>query len=479
MKRDQDDMSARNPETSEQADDVATLYSWANLHGAKYRDFSGSRQQMRAQMRQRTLAEQAQLAREEAQRARPPMMGESPGWEDLLAGGPPPGVVTQVRHELPAERRFEPPAAPEPPPAPMPPPRDPGGGMRYGFPEPPVLREEAAAGEARLPGIRSAEPEAERPAWLAERNPGAATVSAAAPVPAPPQSAAPAWIPEPAQPVRERERVASRWYGLRGVLGRGPEEAQEEPYEGHLPVLAVFSLAGGVGKTSLVAALGRALAARDERVLLADTCTFGVLPFYFGAREIKPGVVRTFSGGTGDPPIRVLTLEMERGSADPDFLRKEIVRGMQDVGRVLIDVATGSAATLRQVLRLSPTVLVPMVPDMTSVVTLQTLEGFFRSQEGYGGRPLPVWYVLSQFDASSRLHQDVREVLRQQLGERLLPVAVHRSAVMSEALADGMTVIDYAPNSPPAEDVMNLATWIRNTSVAADGGHRAARWSER
>jgi hypothetical protein len=57
----------RNPDTTEQADDVATLYSWANLHGAKYRDFSASRQEMRVQMRQRTMADRARLAREEAQ----------------------------------------------------------------------------------------------------------------------------------------------------------------------------------------------------------------------------------------------------------------------------------------------------------------------------------------------------------------------------------------------------------------------------
>src|ERR1700760_3247255 len=36
------------PETPE---DVAVLYSWAKLQGAKYRDFSASRREYRAQMR--------------------------------------------------------------------------------------------------------------------------------------------------------------------------------------------------------------------------------------------------------------------------------------------------------------------------------------------------------------------------------------------------------------------------------------------
>ena len=75
--------AGRDPESGEPADDVATLYSWANLHGAKYKDFSASREQVRAQMRQRTLANQAQIAREEAQKAPP---RESLRWEDLLPG---------------------------------------------------------------------------------------------------------------------------------------------------------------------------------------------------------------------------------------------------------------------------------------------------------------------------------------------------------------------------------------------------------
>ena len=177
-------------------------------------------------------------------------------------------------------------------------------------------------------------------------------------------------------------------------------------------------------------------------------------------------------------PVHLLTLDGERAAADPELLKREVARTVQDANRVLIDVATGSAAMLRQALRLSPTVLVPVVPDMASAVSLQSLETFFKNQEGLSGQPLRAWYVLNQFDPSMPLQLDVREVLRQQLGERLLPFAIHRSTAVSEALAEGMTVIDYAPNSPAAEDIMNLVTWIRNTTVAA-ASQRGMRWSER
>ncbi len=38
---------------AETPEDVAILYSWANLQGAKYRDFSASRREYRAQVRHR------------------------------------------------------------------------------------------------------------------------------------------------------------------------------------------------------------------------------------------------------------------------------------------------------------------------------------------------------------------------------------------------------------------------------------------
>jgi cellulose biosynthesis protein BcsQ len=92
-------------------------------------------------------------------------------------------------------------------------------------------------------------------------------------------------------------------------------------------------------------------------------------------------------------------------------------------------------------------VLVPVIPDMNSVVSVSSIDAFFEHNSNPNGKPSLPFYVLNQFDASLPLHLDVREVLREQLGERLLPFALRRTPAMSEALAEGMTVMDYAPNS--------------------------------
>jgi cellulose synthase operon protein YhjQ len=298
-------------------------------------------------------------------------------------------------------------------------------------------------------------------------------------------------VPPPASPASDeslqgsRDRLASRWYALRGVFdGAGlPAEAAPAPVAARAPVVAVFSLAGGVGKTSLVATLGRALSARGERVLLVDTAPYGLLPFFFGARDQRPGMLRTFSppGNSGDAPIQMVTIDPEGMGPDntsQEPLSTEIGTYSRGSSRIIVDLATASGATTRRILRMSPLVLVPLIPDMNSVVSFSSIDSFFQHNGPASAKALP-HYVLNQFDPSLPLHLDIREVLREQLGDRLLPFVLRRTPAVSEALAEGMTVMDYAPNSTVAEDFGNLASWVKSQSAPASSTYRGVRWSER
>jgi cellulose synthase operon protein YhjQ len=283
-----------------------------------------------------------------------------------------------------------------------------------------------------------------------------------------------------------RERLATRWFALRGVVEGSvpPAQAAPAPVAARAPVIAIFSLAGGVGKTSLVATLGRTLSARGERVLLVDTAAYGLLPFFFGAGDQRPGMLRTFSppSSSGDAPIQMITLDPENFGAETapqEALTAEISKHARGVGRVIIDLATASGATTRRIMRLAPQILVPLIPDMNSVVSVSSIDAFFDHNGGASTAPSLPNYVLNQFDSSLPLHLDVREVLREQLGGRLLPFALRRASAMSEALAEGMTVMDYAPGSTLADDFNTLAGWVRTLAAPAATSDRSVRWSER
>ena len=385
---------------------------------------------------------------------------------------------------------------------------------------------------------------ASRPAWLAQELPApAAPVNPPAPQPAmspyngPPSSPAPVqkYVPMYAQtwsqPMMQdsgqnsgqnlnqgqssgqgqnpvdgtlagsRDRLANRWFALKSVFDPQAAPAEQVPAQppARVPVLAVFSLAGGVGKTSLVASLGRALSSRGEHVLLVDTAAYGMLPFFFGARDQRPGLLRTFNppGIGAEAPIQLVSLDPEGQSQEslgqdltqgsspergPDWLAQEVARLSGASHRILIDLPTASGATTRRALRMAPVVLVPVAPDMNSVVSVGAIESFFRYNGNISGKQIMPYYVLNQFDYSIPLHLDVREILREQIGDRVLPFALRRSPAVSEALAEGMTVIDYAPGAVVAEDYAHLAQWVRSLSAPAiqsSQSYGSVRWSER
>jgi cellulose synthase operon protein YhjQ len=505
-------------DSSETPEDVATLYSWANLHGAKYRDFSASRAQTREKARQRVqeaieaerrrareeaeaqeqaeierAAEAQRLAEFEAQQRAEQEAAEHAAQMHLAAQQrawappPPPQPQYPVQQYQPAPAPTPYPEASPVYPAPAPVPGYPAAAPYYApqpppaypqFAQPQPYAPTAPVREERPPQNRPWSPvepreNIARPAWLAaDRNE---------------YSAAPA--PHPLEDTLQgsRDRITSRWFALKGVFAGGPP-AQAEPAPAptvsRAPVLAVFSLAGGVGKTSLVATLGRALSARGERVMLVDTAAYGLLPFFFGARDHRAGVLRTFTapGNSGDAPVQLLTMDCENlgpESAPQEPLSQEIARNGHGASRILVDLATASGAVTRRVLRMGPAVLVPVIPDMSSVVSVASIDGFFQRNSSGQGHPVLPYYVLNQFDPSLPLHLDVREVLREQLGDRLLPFSLRRTPAVSEALAEGMTVVDYAPNSAVTEDFGALAGWVKSLAAPASSGFRGVRWSER
>jgi cellulose synthase operon protein YhjQ len=493
---------------NETPEDVATLYSWANLHGAKYRDFSASRAQTREKARLRVqeaieterrrvheeaeALEQAEMQRaaeaqrmsefEAHQRAEQEAAAERAAQLQQAAqqrayAPPPPQYPIPQYQQAPYPEpspAYAAPAPVYPVAAPYYPPQPAPAYPHYAQPQPytppaPVREERFAPSRPWTP----AEPRenGSRPAWLAaDRN---------------------EYSPTPMPQVMEdtlqgsRDRITSRWFALKGIFAGGaPAQAEPmpAPVTSRAPVLAVFSLAGGVGKTSLVATLGRALSARGERVMLVDTAAYGLLPFFFGARDQRPSVLRTFTapGNSGDAPIQLLTMDCENlgpESGPQEQLSQEIARSGHGASRILVDLATASGAITRRVLRMSPTVLVPVIPDMSSVVSVSAIDAFF--QRNSGQHSVLPYYVLNQFDPSLPLHLDVREVLREQLGDRLLPFSLRRAPAVSEALAEGMTVVDYAPNSTVTEDFGALAGWVKSLAAPASSGFRGVRWSER
>jgi cellulose synthase operon protein YhjQ len=277
-----------------------------------------------------------------------------------------------------------------------------------------------------------------------------------------------------------------RWLALRQVLESSARETSPllsfRAPQVQTPLLAVFSLAGGIGATSVVASVGRALSAGGEKIVLIDTTTQALLPFYFGGKELRPGLMRTYSPpeGTGEPISLILhdATQVNGDLGAQQRLTLEIFASALGAQRMLVDLSPASSWLLRRWVDLRPAVLVPLVPSMDSVIRLETTEKLFRGISGKDGEPLLPYYVLNHFDASLPLHLDVRTVLRRRLGDRLLRFTIRDAPAVAEALADGMTVLDYAPEAGVSQEYRDVAAWLKSVSPPRPADAANVRWGE-
>jgi cellulose biosynthesis protein BcsQ len=69
-------------------------------------------------------------------------------------------------------------------------------------------------------------------------------------------------------------------------------------------------------------------------------------------------------------------------------------------------------------------------------------------------------------------------VLRRRLGERLLRFTIRDAPAVAEAVADGMTVLDYAPDAGVSQEYRDIAAWLKSVSPPRPAESVNARWGD-
>jgi chromosome partitioning protein len=229
-------------------------------------------------------------------------------------------------------------------------------------------------------------------------------------------------------------------------------------------VIVVFSPCGGTGKTSLVANLGRALALQGEDVLLLDTSLQENLAHHFGAAHAYPGDVQITCDRRSQTRLRLARLPVAcygPGRDGAGWLRDELAAVAVRCDRIVVDLSTASRWLSQQIFRLSPLLLVPMLPDWNAVLALPRIEEFLEYLDPTSP-PVRPHFILNQFDPQLHFHRAVLDELRARVGDHLLAQVLHYSIDVGEALAHGKTVLDLEPDTQIAWDYRALADWVRS-----------------
>lgn len=241
-----------------------------------------------------------------------------------------------------------------------------------------------------------------------------------------------------------------------------------------MKTIALMSLKGGTGKTTVTANLASALARADHACLAVDADPQDALGLHFGMAPcggagLLSSVVAAVEGAEVPyvpfgrcPPAALPEVEATL-AADPGWLARRIESVAPSGCRaVLVDTPAGATVWTRQAVAAADLVLVVLLPDAASFATLPAVDELCASHARG-----EVFFLVNQVDARRRLGRDTLAALRGVLGERLLPVQITADEAVREALGLQGTVLGTAPASRAVADLSALAGWVAEHSAPA------------
>lgn len=238
-------------------------------------------------------------------------------------------------------------------------------------------------------------------------------------------------------------------------------------------VVALVSVNGGVGRSTLATALSSGLQRHGESVVAVDLDPQNALRMHFGVSPTSPGIGLTslsnahwaniqqsgFAGSRvitfGDTDIRQQDNLQRWLKHEPDWLAQRLsALGLSARHTVILDTPAGNNVYFQQAMRVADVVLVITQADAASLGTLDQLDGLL-APHLERERPPHVHFVINQLDEDNAFSLDMVEAFKQRLGAKE-PLHVHRDMAISEALAFGIDPLDSQALSLAGDDIDDL-----------------------
>jgi len=238
-------------------------------------------------------------------------------------------------------------------------------------------------------------------------------------------------------------------------------------------VIVVVSAKGGVGKSTLAAALACGIKRSGGRTLALDLDPQNALCLHLGGSEDWPGIAQSdradedwqplirkgFSGSrclaygvVGEPQRRNLEQHLEN---DRLWLARQLAHlALDEQDTLVIDTPPGASVYLAQALEIADVVLGVTLADGAAYTSLNQLD---RLLAPYLQRENPAQYkvVINQLGTSRQFSLDLCEVLKKRTGQQLLGV-IRQDHFISEALAYDRNPLAHTPSTRGCQDVLDL-----------------------
>lgn len=242
-------------------------------------------------------------------------------------------------------------------------------------------------------------------------------------------------------------------------------------------VVALVSVNGGVGRSTLATALSSGLQRSGESVLTLELDPQNALRHHFGVDADVPGLGRIslqnapwdqirqpgYAGCQlitfGDTDTRQQENLQRWLQHEPDWLAQRLAAlNLSARHTVIIDTPAGNNVYFHQALSVADVVLVIAQADAASLGTLDQLDVLLAPHLARE-QPPRVHFVLNQLDEGNAFCLDMAEAFKQRLGRA--PLEVHRDIAISEALAFGTDPLDNQATSLAAYDINDLCRLLK------------------
>ena len=203
-------------------------------------------------------------------------------------------------------------------------------------------------------------------------------------------------------------------------------------------IIGVLNQKGGVGKTTISVNLAAALAV-NRRVLLVDADPQGSALAWSSLRE-------------RDPLFPVV------GMAKPT-LHRDLPSLARDYDIVVIDGAPRVNELARAAILASDLVLIPLQPSPFDIWASADTVQLVREARQY--RPqIRAAFLINRRIAKTAIGRDAASALAQFEDVPVLPMSIGQRVIFAESAARGLSVLEAAPSSEAANEMMGLASMI-------------------
>jgi cellulose synthase operon protein YhjQ len=243
-----------------------------------------------------------------------------------------------------------------------------------------------------------------------------------------------------------------------------------------MQVIAFVSGKGGVGKTTLTTNAAVALAQRKKRVLLIDLDPQNALRLHLGmdpddiAGLAREGIVLTSLfdspfdvkfvpfGRVIDSDLGLFETELRLNPSWLHFALHSLPPKSFDF--ILLDTPPGPSVFLHQALNTAHQALLITLADAASYASIPKMMSLIKEYTATRSDFSGAHILINQMPTDGTLGHQVRTALYAQYAANMAPVAIHKDALVSQALAFERPVLQYEPGCKASLDIQYVADWL-------------------